>query len=217
MKTVFIATRNKGKLEEIRAILGSDLNLKSLFDFGEIPDTVEDGETFEANARKKAGAVSRSTGCVAIADDSGLLVDALSGAPGVHSARFAGPHATDAQNNAKLLALMEGLPKKKRTARFRCVIAVSTPEGPIRTACGECEGRILEAPAGRGGFGYDPLFFLPELDQTFAELTFVKKNQISHRSRALQAARPLVEEALRASCKPDLCRATGDSPSHARR
>ena len=217
MKTVLVATRNKGKLEEIRAILGSELNLKSLFDFGEIPDAVEDGETFEANARKKASAVSRSTGCVAIADDSGLVVDALSGAPGVHSARFAGPHATDAQNNAKLLALMEGLPKEKRTARFRCVIAVSTPEGSIRTARGECEGRILEAPVGRGGFGYDPLFFLPELDETFAELPFVKKNQMSHRSRALQAARPLVEEALRSSCRLDVCRATGDSPSQTRR
>ncbi len=199
MKPVVVATRNAGKLKEIRAILGSELDLKSLFDFEDVPDVDEDGDTFEANASKKALTASRATGCVALADDSGLQVDALSGEPGVHSARFAGDHASDAENNAKLLTLMEGLPKEKRTARFRCVVAVSTPEGTVRTAAGECEGRILEAPKGKGGFGYDPLFWMPDLGKTLAEVPLEKKNQISHRSRAVRAARPLVEEALQSA------------------
>ena len=196
MKPVVVATRNVGKLKEIHAILGSELDLKSLFDFEDVPDVVENGDTFETNASQKALTASRATGCVALADDSGLQVDALSGEPGVHSARFAGDHASDTENNAKLLRLMEGLPKEKRTARFRCVVAVSTPEGTVRTAAGECEGRILEAPKGKGGFGYDPLFWVPDLGKTLAEVPLEKKNQISHRSRAVQAARPLVKEAL---------------------
>ncbi len=196
MNPLIIATRNPGKLEEIRQILGPEIQLRSLADFADLPGIVEDGDTFEANAVKKARAVARHTGCPALADDSGLEVDALGGAPGVHSARFAGEKATDAQNNAKLLHLLGETPKEKRTARFRCVIVVTTPDGAVRTAQGRCEGRILKRPRGRGGFGYDPLFLVPALKLTFAELSPGEKNRISHRGRALKAARPLILDAL---------------------
>ena len=188
--TIVVATRNPGKLDEIQQILGPSIHLTSLREFPDIPGIVEDGDSYEANACKKAIAVARATGCATIADDSGLEVDALGGAPGVRSARFAGEHATDTDNNAKLLGLLEG--KQKRTARFRCVIAVATPEGTVRTVQGECSGLILEAPRGSGGFGYDPLFLVPEQDQTFAELPPEEKHLISHRGRALRAARPLI-------------------------
>lgn len=196
MNPLIIATRNPGKLEEIRLLLGPEIRLRSLADFADLPDIVEDGDTFEANAVKKARTVARHTGCPALADDSGLEVDALGGAPGVHSARFAGENATDAQNNAKLLHLLGETPEEKRTARFRCVIGITTPDGAVRTARGRCEGRILKRPRGRGGFGYDPLFLVPALKLTFAELSPGEKNRISHRGRALKAARPLILDAL---------------------
>jgi XTP/dITP diphosphohydrolase len=188
--SIVVATRNLGKLDEIRQILGPHVPLTSLQDFPDIPEIVEDGDTYEANACKKAVSVARATGRAAIADDSGLEVDALGGAPGVRSARFAGEQATDDDNNAKLLGLLEG--KKKRTARFRCVIAVATPEGTVRTVQGDSAGLILEAPRGSRGFGYDPLFLVPEKNQTFAELPPEEKHLISHRGRALRAARPLI-------------------------
>jgi len=149
-----------------------------------------DGQVVQAAGPSLQERQRRLLGCVALADDSGLQVDALSGEPGVHSARFAGDHASDTENNAKLLRLMEGLPKEKRTARFRCVVAVSTPEGTVRTAAGECEGRILEAPKGKGGFGYDPLFYLPDEGKTFAELGVGTKNQQSHRAQAMKKLKP---------------------------
>ena len=198
MKTLIIATGNPGKLEEIRQILGPRIELKSLADFPHLPDIVEDGETFEANAVKKAMAVARHTGCPALGDDSGLQVDALDGAPGVFSARFAGEDATDGENNAKLLRLLEGIPKEKRTARFRCVIAVVTPDGTVRKAEGKCEGLILERPRGTGGFGYDPLFWAPEYRRTFAELASEEKNRISHRGRALREVGPIILEIMSA-------------------
>ncbi len=187
---IVVATRNPGKLDEIRQILGPGVHLTSLQEFPDIPDVVEDGDSYEANACKKAIAVARATGRATIADDSGLEVDALGGAPGVRSSRFSGEHATDADNNVKLLGLLED--KQKRTARFRCVIAIATPEGTVRTVQGECSGLILEAPRGSGGFGYDPLFLVPEENQTFAELPPQEKHLISHRGRALRAARPLI-------------------------
>ena len=162
----------------------------------EIQDILEDGDTFEANAVKKARIVARHTGRPALADDSGLEVDALDGTPGITSARFAGEGATDETNNARLLTLLDGIPEKKRTARFRCAIAIATPDGTVRTAEGCCEGRILHSPKGRWGFGYDPLFLLPEHGLTFSELPPEKKNRISHRGRALRAARSLISESL---------------------
>jgi len=196
MPSLIVATRNPGKLREILQVLGPGIDLKSLADFPEIPDILEDGDTFEANAVKKAHTVARHTGRPALADDSGLEVDALDGAPGIYSARFAGEGATDQTNNARLLHLLDGIPEKKRTARFRCAIAIATPDGTVRTAEGCCEGRILHSPRGSGGFGYDPLFLLPERGLTFSELSPEEKNRISHRERALRAARPLILEIL---------------------
>lgn len=197
MKRLLVATRNAGKLKEIRALL-QDLPLEvvSLLDYPGMAAAEEDGETFEANARKKALHVARSSGCLTLADDSGIEVEALGGAPGVQSARFAGPGATDQDNNAKLLKLMEGVPEAKRRARFRCVVALATPEGMVETAEGACEGLITRRAAGEKGFGYDPLFLVPEYGLTFGELPEGIKNRISHRGRALAAARRLLEELL---------------------
>ncbi len=196
MPSLIVATRNSGKLQEILQVLGPGIDLESLADFPQIPEILEDGDTFEANAAKKARTVVRHTGRPALADDSGLEVDALDGAPGIYSARFAGEGATDETNNARLLHLLDGIPEDKRTARFRCVIAIATPDGTVRTAEGCCEGQILHQPRGSGGFGYDPLFLLPERGLTFSELPPEKKNRISHRGRALRAARSLILEAL---------------------
>ena len=194
MKLV-VATRNKHKLEEIHAILnGLVVELHSALDFPEIPDVVEDGVTFEANAIKKAVTLARATGCWALADDSGLEVDALGGAPGVYSARYAGEPVSYAANNDKLLHELAG--SKDRHARFRCVIALSDPAGRAETVEGRCEGHIIEALRGTAGFGYDPLFVPDGHVQTFAEMPAVLKNSISHRGRALQAARKKWNETL---------------------
>lgn len=187
--TLVLATRNAHKVREIGQILGGGLSLRSLADFEGSPEVPEEGETFEANAVRKATAVARALGLPAMADDSGLEVDALGGAPGVRSARFAGDGATAEENNAKLLRMLKDAPEGRRAARFRCVIAVAWPDGTVRTAEGACEGRIAEAPRGAGGFGYDPLFVPEGYGQTFAELGEEVKNRISHRGRALRAAR----------------------------
>ena len=180
-----LATRNKGKTEEIRALLkGHPVELKNLDDFGPIPEVIEDGDTFDDNAYKKASFTARVLGFPAIADDSGLTVEALDGSPGVYSARFAGEDADDAANNAKLLKELEG--KGNRKAAFECVISIAVPTGPALTYEGRCEGVIAEAPSGDGGFGYDPLFYVPEKGKTFAELTMEEKGEISHRGKALQ-------------------------------
>ena len=192
MKTLIVATRNTGKLTEIRQILGPGIQLKSLADIPDAPDIIEDGHTFEANAIKKARVIARHTGLPALGDDSGLEVDALDGAPGVYSARFSGPNATDETNNSKLLRLLKDVPAANRTARFRCVIAIAAADGTVQTADGACEGLILNAPRGRNGFGYDPVFFVPDKNLTFAELPAREKNRISHRGRALKAVEPLI-------------------------
>lgn len=190
MKRLVVATRNAGKLKEIHFILRDlHVGVSSLLDYPDLPPAVEDGETFEANASKKALHVARATGLPALADDSGLEVDALGGAPGVHSARFAGPEATDEDNNSKLLRLLKDVPEEKRSARFRCVIAVATPEGRVDLAQGVCEGRVASKERGDKGFGYDPLFCVAEYGMTFGELPEGIKNAISHRGRALAAAR----------------------------
>jgi XTP/dITP diphosphohydrolase len=190
--TLVLATRNAHKVREIGQILGGGFSLRSLADFEGAPEVPEEGMTFETNAVQKATAVARALGLPAMADDSGLEVDALDGAPGVRSARFAGERATDEENNAKLLGLMAGLPEERRSARFRCVIAVAWPDGRVRTAEGVCEGRIAKAPRGAGGFGYDPLFVPEGHGQTFAELGEEVKNRISHRARALRRAKEMI-------------------------
>lgn len=197
MIRLVVATRNSGKLREIRAILeGLAVEVASLADYPEIEPVEEDGATFEANAVKKALHVAASTGHLTLADDSGIEVDALDGAPGVNSARFAGPEATDADNNAKLLHLLEDVPDAERTARFRCVVAIATPEGKVEVAEGVCEGFVERQGRGDKGFGYDPLFFVPEYVFTFGELPEGIKNAVSHRGRALQAARKTLEAML---------------------
>lgn len=183
---IVLATGNQGKVKELEAILSDvDVEVLSLKDFPEIGEIIEDGLTFEENAIKKATTVAEAAGLIAVADDSGLQVDYLDGAPGVYSARFAGEGKNDLDNNKKLLSLLERVPGEKRTARFRCVIAIATPWGELQTAEGTCEGMIGYETMGDNGFGYDPLFYLPEYDQTFAQLNPQVKNRISHRGRAL--------------------------------
>jgi len=186
MKELVIATANKGKFLEIQALLQGTVDmLFSAADFPDLPAVVEDGATFSENAVKKAKISANVTGKPVIADDSGLLVDALNGHPGVLSARFAGESAEDAANNAKLLKELAGVPEQRRTAAFHCVIALCLPGGNCLTFDGELPGVILDAPRGEGGFGYDSLFLVPEFGKTLAELPMDVKNAISHRGKAL--------------------------------
>ena len=180
-----IATGNPGKITEIQELLtGFPIEIKSLADFGPIPEVAEDGETFDENAYKKASFTAKILGIPALADDSGLMVEALGGAPGVLSARYAGENATDAQRVAKLLKAMQG--QSHRKAAFECVISIAVPSGPALTYEARCEGLIAEQPAGQSGFGYDPLFFYPPLNKTFGQMTIAEKSQVSHRGKALQ-------------------------------
>jgi XTP/dITP diphosphohydrolase len=182
-----LATRNPGKRAELEALLrraGLPLRVRTLEDFPHVPPAIEDGESLQENARKKAEHAYRYTGLAALADDSGLEVEALGGAPGVRSARFAGPGATDEQNMALLLRLLEGV--SDRRARFRCVLAYADGSG-VRLYEGLCSGYILSEPRGSGGFGYDPIFVPEGFSETFAELGEEVKNRISHRGRAFGA------------------------------
>ena len=199
-RPLVFATRNQGKLVELRQLL-PDVDVIDIAEAArrlgrDIPDVVEDRDTFVGNAAKKAREVSEITGLPALADDSGLEVDALDGAPGVYSARYAGVggHGADAANNAKLLAALAGVPAAQRTARFRASLVLADVTGPLGddtiTADGVCEGVILDAPRGTGGFGYDPLFLFPERGQTFAELGVGTKGDLSHRARAMRAIKP---------------------------
>lgn len=188
---LLVATRNKGKLAELRELVtGLDVELLSLDDTPSAPaDVVEDGATFEANARKKATECARATGLLTLADDSGLEVDALGGEPGVRSARYAGPRATDGENNRLLLAQLVAFEHDERVARFRCALALADPDGPLGTdvhlETGVCEGRIVSGPRGTGGFGYDPLFVPAAADgRTLSELRAEEKNAVSHRAEA---------------------------------
>ena len=179
-----IATRNKGKTLEIKELLkGFPVEIKNLDDFGPIPHLEEDGDTFDENAYKKASFAARVLGLPALADDSGLIVEALDGAPGIHSARYAGEDATDEQRYLKLLDDMKG--KSNRKAAFECVISIAVPTGPALTYEARCEGLIATEPAGSNGFGYDPVFFYTPLNKTFAQITREEKNRISHRGKAL--------------------------------
>ncbi|MCK4259299.1 MAG: XTP/dITP diphosphatase [Halanaerobiales bacterium] len=199
MEKLVLATRNSHKVEELKELLKEeDIQVLSLKEFTDIPEVVEDGETFQENALKKAREICKVTKLPTLADDSGLVVDLLNGAPGVYSARFAGSDATDADNNHKLLELLKDHPDlKERTARFKSVIAYVLPDGQETVVEGSCEGFILTEAKGESGFGYDPLFYVAEYGVTFAQLPMEIKNQISHRGRAF---RLIVEEIRKIKC-----------------
>ena len=194
---LILATRNEGKLEELRALL-KDMSVlvSSLKDYPHVPKIVEDGDTFLENARKKAHEVARHTGRFALADDSGLTVDALKGAPGVTSARFAGKGGDVAANNKKLLRVMKKVPADARKAAFVCVMVLAAPDGREWHVEGRCDGTIGFEPQGEGGFGYDPLFIVTKFGRTMAELALDEKNKISHRGRAMRHMREILEELL---------------------
>ncbi|MCK5310765.1 MAG: XTP/dITP diphosphatase [Desulfobacteraceae bacterium] len=183
--TLVLATRNKGKTREIQHVLKDfPVIIKNLDDFGPIPEVVEDGETFDDNAYKKSSFTARVLGLPALADDSGLLVDAIGGEPGVISARYAGENATDQENLEKVLTMLKD--KDNRKASFKCVLSIAIPTGAALTYEADCEGEILSKPRGNNGFGYDPVFYYPELDKTFAQLTIDEKAKVSHRGKALK-------------------------------
>lgn len=193
-RTLVVATMNRGKLREVRDLLsGLPVHLISLDEFPGIAVAEETGSTFAENAAIKALYYARATGHWALADDSGLEVDALDGAPGVRSARYAGSQADDRANNMKLLNALRDVPSEKRTARFFCAMALSSPEGVLATAAGRLEGFIGDEPRGANGFGYDPHFYVPELGMTAAQMPPEQKNLISHRGQALRAILPEIE------------------------
>lgn len=190
-----IATRNKGKTSEIKSLLKDfPVEIRNLDDFGPIPEVEEDGKTFEENAYKKASFTARILGYPALADDSGLLVEALGNTPGVYSARYAGPNATDEERCARILQELEG--KTNRNAAFECVLSIAVPTGPALTYEARCEGQIAQAPSGSNGFGYDPIFYYPPLEKTFAELSSEEKNQVSHRGKAFMELRDEFDKVL---------------------
>ncbi len=196
METIIAASRNQHKITEIEAITKKfGMNIVSRDEAG-IPkfEIEEDGETFEENSFKKANEIMKVCGKITIADDSGLMVDYLGGAPGVYSARFAGEDGNDTKNNEKLLMLLEGVSYKERRAKFVSVITMVYPDGTQLAARGECEGHIIDAPVGENGFGYDPLFVPDGYQRTFAQLSAEEKNQISHRVKALKQLEKLLEE-----------------------
>ena len=195
MKLV-LATRNEGKAREIGEILKDEngIELLSLRNYPDAPDVVEDGRTYEENAIKKASVLAEYSGHLTIADDSGLAVDALDGAPGVHSARYAGENASDEDRIVKLLDALQEVPDDRRLGRFICAVAIAEPHAQVQVVRGVCEGRIIRTPRGTAGFGYDPIFVPMGYDKTFAELGDEIKNQISHRAKALDEARKLLSQ-----------------------
>jgi len=203
-RRILVATTNPGKIAEMRAMLGGDVRWLSLADLGPFAEVEEDGSTFAENARKKALGYARAGGLWTIADDSGLVVDALGGAPGVKSARFSGDKLKgedrtliDHRNIAKVLELLKDVRKDKRTARFVCCLCLASPEKPLIETEGRLEGLITDREIGKNGFGYDPAFFVPHLNKTVAQLTAEEKNAISHRGNAIRKLKPLLDELLR--------------------
>ena len=197
-RDLVLATRNRHKGAELAAILaGLPVCIRTMDEFPDVPDVVEDGETCEANAVKKARAVAEATGLLAVADDTGLEVDALGGRPGVYAARYAGPQATYEDNCRKLLKELAGVPRDRRTARFVTVAAVAEPSEKVQVTTGRLDGLITEAQAGEQGFGYDPVFYVPDLGKTLAELSSEQKNRISHRAKAFAQVRELLQNRLR--------------------
>ena len=198
MTKLLVATHNKGKVKEFAEML-ADLKIEwlSLDDVGVIEDVEETGSTFRENSTLKARAYAAETGLLTLADDSGLEVDALDGAPGVYTARYGGAGLTDVQRYQKLLEAIKDVPEPQRTARFRCVIVLAGPDGDLLGESeGVSDGQIAFAPAGEGGFGYDPVFYLPQFGQTMAQLSPAEKHKISHRGRAVQAIVPRLRELL---------------------
>ncbi|MEE4255208.1 MAG: XTP/dITP diphosphatase [Desulfuromusa sp.] len=192
---LLVATGNQGKLKEIRSLLGdSPVEIVGLNQLVDPPEVVEDGATFLENAQKKASEMAKFSGLLTLADDSGLVVDALNGAPGVFSARYAGEQGDDHANNAKLLQELDTVIDEKRQAAFHCVIALAWPDGRCETYDGQVSGLIMRGERGAGGFGYDPLFMVPEYGKTMAEISAAIKNRISHRGMALRKVIPLLME-----------------------
>jgi XTP/dITP diphosphohydrolase len=202
-KKILVATTNPGKIAELRAMLDLDIEWLGLSDFGDIDEIQEDGTTFAENARKKAAGYVKAAGLWTIADDSGLVVDTLDGAPGVKSARFSGEKLKgddrsliDHRNIAKVLELLKGLSEEKRTAKFVCCLCLASPERILIETQGTLEGLITNREVGKNGFGYDPIFFVPHLNKTVAQLTREEKNAISHRGNAIRKLKPLLEGLL---------------------
>jgi XTP/dITP diphosphohydrolase len=193
-----IGTRNRKKLHELQDLLGDlPVSLADLTQFPNAPEVVEDGETFEANARKKARELARALGQWVLAEDSGLVVPALGGEPGVQSARYAGRQGDDDANNALLLRKVAALPEEKRDAYYVCVAALADPRGEVQAVTeGRCHGRLVTELRGTGGFGYDPLFLIPEYHQTFGELSLRVKQALSHRAKAIGKLRPVLRNLL---------------------
>jgi XTP/dITP diphosphohydrolase len=190
---IIVASRNKGKVREIRKTLnGLGFRIYSLGDFSDVPEIEEDGKSFAENALKKARFYSKYFGKLTLSDDSGLEVDILKGLPGIYSARYAGKGATNRENNEKLLREMEGFPLSKRGARFKCAIAIVSPDGREAVVEGSCKGRIGFREVGGKGFGYDPLFILPRFGRTMAQLSIEEKNRVSHRGKALKKLKKII-------------------------
>jgi XTP/dITP diphosphohydrolase len=203
MKEVIIATKNRGKAKEFESLFApKGFQVKTLLDYPEIGDIEETGSTFEENAVLKAESVSRQIGKIVIADDSGLMVDALDGKPGVYSARYAGEEKNDEANIDKVLKELEGVPDAERTARFYCALAVASPNQPTLTFSGTCEGSILKERRGSNGFGYDPIFYVAEKGKSMAELLPDEKNQISHRAIALRKLEEQLDTLLEREERP---------------
>ncbi|WP_409302032.1 XTP/dITP diphosphatase [Peribacillus sp. SCS-155] len=198
MKSVIIATKNAGKAKEFESLFHSKgYKVLTLLDYDQAPDVEETGSTFEENAILKAEAISRELGQLVIADDSGLIVDVLDGEPGVYSARYAGEDKNDAANTEKVLRKLQDVPMSERTARFYCALALASPYQETITVSGTVEGMIARKPTGENGFGYDPVFFIPEKGKTMAELEPSEKNAISHRAKALKALESQLDEFIR--------------------
>ena len=201
-RKILVATTNPGKAAEISAMLEADVKRVSLADFSDIAEVPEDGLTFTENACKKAVGYAKATGLWTIADDSGLVIDALEGGPGIESARFCGEknedrRLIDHKNIANVLKLLEGVPSEKRTARFVCSLCLTSPEEILIETQGTLEGLIIEKEIGENGFGYDPIFFVPHLNKTVAQLTTEEKNAISHRGNAIRKLKPLLNQSLK--------------------
>ena len=203
-RKILVATTNPGKIAELRAMLDFDVEWLGLSDFSDIAEIKEDGSTFAENARKKAIGYAKVTGLWTIADDSGLVIDALGGAPGVKSARFSGEKTInndgtliDHRNIAKVLELLEDVPKEKRKARFICCLCLASPEQILIETEGTLKGLITSKEIGKNGFGYDPIFFVPHLNKTVAQLTAEEKNAISHRGNAIRELKPLLDDMLK--------------------
>ena len=197
MNKIIFATSNKGKMKEIREILKDlDVEIQSMAEAGIDVDIVEDGQTFEENAKIKATTIRNLTGCIVLADDSGLEVDALNKEPGIYSARYMGEDTSYDIKNANIIERLKGIDGEKRSARFVCVIAAAFPDGSEETRRGTIEGRIAYEPAGENGFGYDPIFYVPEYNCTTAELGAEEKNEISHRGKALRAMKEVIRQRI---------------------